>query len=120
MVVALLLVFAAFDDITTDNGTSFRVEYAFLGACAAWFAYVAVRLVGRGHRVLGVISLLALAGAVWGQRTIGPGIVPGLWPGYAVTTTAYLWFWALALLMIFRGSGRGARAGPAQSGREGT
>ena len=33
-IAALLLVFAAFDDITTDNATSFPLEYTILAASA--------------------------------------------------------------------------------------
>ena len=43
---ALLLAFAAFDDITTDRtATSFRVEYTALFACAMWFVFLAVKLI---------------------------------------------------------------------------
>jgi hypothetical protein len=95
-VVALLLVFAAFDDITTDNATTFRVEYTFLVGCAGWLLFVAYSLIRGGHRTLGFASVVALASALWAQRVIQPGIVPGLQPEHIVTTTAYLWFWALA------------------------
>ena len=102
---ALLLVFAAFDDITTDrSATSFTVEYTALLACAMWFGFVAMKLIRRGHRTLGILSLLALAGALWGQRAIGPGIRPGLWPEYVVTTAAFLWFLALAITLLALGS----------------
>ncbi len=101
--VVLLIVFAAFDDITTDNDTDFRQEYAGLVACAAWLAFLAVRFVRHHQRVLGGISLVALAVALWGQRGIGPGIVPGLWPEYVATTGAYIWFWALTLVLLWRG-----------------
>ena len=72
-IAALLLVFAAFDDITTDSATSFPLEYTILAASAVWLLFIAVRLMRRGHGLLGGISLLALASAVWGQRAIGPG-----------------------------------------------
>jgi hypothetical protein len=101
--VALLLVFAAFDDITTDNATTFRVEYTFLVGCAGWLLFVAWSLIRGGHRGLGFASLVALAGALWAQRAIGPGIVPGLWPEYIVMTAAYVWFWALAGAMLWLG-----------------
>jgi hypothetical protein len=100
---ALLLVFAAFDDITTDNATTSRVEYTFLVACSAWLAFVAVRLLRAGHRLLGGTSLVALATGVWAQRAIGPGIVPGFWTEYVAASVAYLWFVALALGLIWRG-----------------
>ena len=101
--VVLLLVFAAFDDITTDNDTSFRFEYAMLIAAAAWLLFLALRFVRHHHPLLGGISLIALVAALWGQHGIGPGIVPGLWPEYVATTGAYIWFWALTLVLLWRG-----------------
>ena len=101
--VVLLLVFAAFDDITTDNDTDFRFEYSILIASAAWLLFLALRLVRHQQPVLGGISLAALAAGLWGQHGIGPGIVPGLWPEYVVTTGAYIWFWALTLVLLWRG-----------------
>lgn len=101
--VALLLVFAAFDDITTDNATAFTVEYTFLAVCAAWLLVVAWRLLHARHRALGGLSVLAVAVALWAQRAIGPGIVPGLWPEYVVMAAAYIWFWGIALAMLWLG-----------------
>ena len=98
---ALLLIFAAFDDITTDNATTFRTEYALLLACAGWLIFVAVRLLRAGHQLLGGASLLAVAAGVWAQRAIGPGIVPGFWTEYVVATAAYLWFVALAISLVW-------------------
>jgi len=110
---ALFLVFAAFDDITTDQtATSFTVEYTALVACAIWFAFVAVRLLRYGHRTLGMLSVIALAGALWGQRAIRPDIRPALWPQYVVTAGAFVWFLALATsmaLMWLAGRRNGAR-----------
>ena len=100
---ALLLVFAAFDDITTGNSTHFTVEYTVLVLCAAWFGFVAVRLMRLGRRTLGVLSWVALLGALWAQRGIGPGITPGLWPEYVVMTGAFLWFLALAAALVVLG-----------------
>lgn len=107
---ALLLIFAAFDDITTDNATTFRVEYAALVACAAWLTFVAVRLWRAGHHLLGGASLLAVAAGVWAQRAIGPGLVPGFRVEYIVITAAYLWFVVLAagLLWLARRRAHGA------------
>lgn len=99
--VALLLVFAAFDDITTDNATTFRVEYTFLVGCAGWLLFVAWSLIRGGHRTLGFTSLVAVASALWAQHAIGPHMVPGLRPEYIVMTTAYFWFWALAGAMLW-------------------
>jgi hypothetical protein len=96
-----LLIFAAFDDITTDNATTFRAEYAALVACAAWLTGIAVWLWRGGHHLLGGASLLAVAAGVWAQRAIGPGIVPGFRAEYIVMTAAYLWFAALAISLLW-------------------
>jgi len=106
-IAVLLLVFAAFDDITTDDATSFPLEYTILIASAVWLLFVAVRLMRHGEGLLGGISLLALAGAVWGQRAVGPGVVwhqrgGGFKPEYVAVTSAYGWFWILALAMLWR------------------
>lgn len=103
--VVLLLVFAAFDDITTDNATAFPVEYSILVACAAWLLFVAWGLLRNRHRFFGGMSVLAVAAAVWAQRAIGPGSVPGLWPEYVVITGTYLWFCALSLTLLWLGWG---------------
>lgn len=100
---ALLLVFVAFDDITTDNATAFPVEYTFLVGCAAWLLVVAWRLLHARHRALGGVSVLAVAAGVVAQRAIGPGIKPGLWPEYVVMAAAYLWFWGIAVAMLWLG-----------------
>ena len=97
---ALLLIFAAFDDITTDNATTFRAEYAALLACAGLLTFVGVRLWRAGHRLLGGASLLAVAAGLWAQRSMGPGIVPGLW-AVVVASMAYLWFVALATSLVW-------------------
>jgi hypothetical protein len=99
--VALLLIFAAFDDITTDTATTFHVEYTFLVGCAGWLAFVIYSLIRRGHRTLGLVSLVALASALWAQHAIGPGMLSGLRPEYIVMTAAYFWFWALAGAMLW-------------------
>jgi hypothetical protein len=110
---ALLLVFAAFDDITTDNATRFPVEYGILIVCAAWLVFVAWNLFVRGHRVLGSVSTLAVATAMWAQSGIGPGVVPGLRPAYVVISLAYIWFWALTFTLFWLG-GRPHRVGHPQ------
>jgi hypothetical protein len=98
---ALLLICAAFDDITTDNATTFGTEYALLLARAGSLTFVAVRLLRAGHQLLGGASLLAVAAGFWAQRAIGPGIVPGFWAEYVVVTAAYLWFVALATSLVW-------------------
>ena len=100
-VVALVMVYAAFDDITTDNATTFRTEYAFLVGCAGWLLFVGWSLIRAGHRILGFTSLVALASALWAQHAIRRGMPPGLRPEYIVMMTAYVWFWALAGAMLW-------------------
>ena len=101
--VVLLLVFAAFDDITTDNATTFGPEYSALVGCAAWLTYVAARLLREGRRMLGGLSALALTAGLWTQHLIRPGVVPGLWPESIVITAAYVWFWGLSLALLWMG-----------------
>jgi len=105
-IATLLLVFAAFDDITTDRAASFSVEYAFLAAAALWLFFIAVRLIRHGRGLLGGVSLLALTGAAWGQRAIGPGVVwsqraAGPKPEYMAVMIGYGWFCALTLAMLW-------------------
>jgi hypothetical protein len=102
-VCVLLLVFAAFDDITTDNATAFPLEYTILIACAGWLFFLGLRLLRQHHHGLGAVSLVALAAAVWAQRAIGPGIRPGLWTEYVVVTAAYVWFVVLSCVLLWRG-----------------
>ena len=49
----LALAWAALDDITTDNATTFAFEYLCLIGIAAWFFSLFARFVMRGHRILG-------------------------------------------------------------------
>jgi hypothetical protein len=99
----LLLSFAAFDDITTGNETDLRLEYGALLVCTGWLLFVTFRLIRASHRVLGAISSVALAGALWGQREIGPGITPGPWPAYVLTAAAFLWFIVVAVALLVLG-----------------
>jgi hypothetical protein len=96
----LLLAFAAFDDITTDNDTDFRVEYAALAASGLFLSVASVRLLRSGHRKLGGVSLVALAGAFWAQGSIG--LAPGFWPAYVAMAAAFLWFGVLAMVLFIR------------------
>lgn len=99
----LMLAFAAFDDITTDNDTNFTLEYVALLACAGWLLVVTTRLLRESHRVLGAISCISLASAVWAQSEIGPRIVAGPWPAYVVTASAFLWFTVVAVVLLVSG-----------------
>ena len=106
--VVVAMAFLALDDITTDNATRFPLEYSFLTGAAAWCLLVSVWMARTGHQVLAAVSLLALGGAVWGQRAVGPGIAP--WqPEYLATLVALGWFLALSVILVVLGM-RGKRA----------
>lgn len=99
----LLLSFAAFDDITTGHEADLSLEYGALLATAVWLLFVTFRLIRASRHVLGAMSLVALAGALWGQGGIGPGITPGPWPAYIVTAGAFVWFTAVASVLLISG-----------------
>jgi hypothetical protein len=101
-VAALLLSFAAFDDITTGHETDFTLEYGALLVCAGWLLFMTLRLMRASHRALGSASLVALAGALWAQREIGSEVIPG-WPAYAAIATAFLWFAGVAVFLLVSG-----------------
>jgi hypothetical protein len=108
-VVALYLVWAAFHDITHGEA-DLTAEYAFLCACAAWFAYVGMSLFLARHRTVGIVSLAALAAGISGQREIGPGTTATLSPSYLATVGAMLWFLLLSgilAVMSWRASRHG-------------
>ena len=98
---ALLLVYAAFDDITTDNATSFRVKYSLLAVCGAWLLFLATRLLAARRRVLGSVSVAALAVALWAQFTIGLGVAPGWVTPYVLFWVAFLWFWIVSATLLY-------------------
>jgi hypothetical protein len=101
--VVLVLVFAALDDITTDNATAFPMEYSILIISGGWLLYVIARLWRSGHRVLGTVSALALVVGVWAQRALVFDVMPGLWTEYVVLLVAYLWFWVLSGALLWLG-----------------
>lgn len=93
------LAFAALDDITTDNATSFPLERTALVACAAWFAVVAWRLARERHRLLGGLSFGILAMAALVQPAVGPGMDPWRFE-YLATLGALVWFVMLAGVVV--------------------
>lgn len=108
----VILAFLAFDDITTDNATSFTVEYFLLLAGAIWCLIVAVSLIGMRHFVLGGACVLVLAAAVWGQRSVGPGTIPSWQPGYVATVAALGWFLVLSVWLLVSGFTANRRGRP--------
>jgi hypothetical protein len=99
---ALLLSFAAFDDITTGTETDFTLEYGALLVCAGWLLFVTLELIRASRRAIGLASLVALAGAFWAQLQIGPEMIAP-WPAYAATAIAFLWFVGVAVFLVVSG-----------------
>jgi len=102
---AIVLTFLAFDDITTDNATSFRFEYTALVACAAWAIVLTVRLVRRGRGILAAACLGLLLALFWGQQQIGPGTRASWQSEYVAATAALLGFLVVALYLLATGAG---------------
>ena len=99
--VAVVVAVLALDDITTDTASSFTFERMILAGCAAWFMVVGFRLVRRGHRALGGLSLgLVVLGGL-AQRAINPGTVPSLRFEYLATVGGLLWFVVLAGILTW-------------------
>jgi hypothetical protein len=96
-----LLIFAAFDDITTDHATDFRVEYSALLACAVWLLFLSWRLLRQGHWILSGISLVAIVNGGFAQRAIVHGTVGGWWTEYVLLAATSLWFLVLSAIILW-------------------
>jgi hypothetical protein len=100
--IAVLLAFAAFDDITTDKAETFTVERVALVLCAAALFSVCWNLVRRGHKGVGSMSWVALiAGAAGGAR-IGPPSTGSFETEYHVAIAALLWFLGVAAFLLIQ------------------
>lgn len=103
----VVLAWLALDDITTDNATVFKPEYRLLAGCGAWCLFIAYDLLRRGYRLLGATSVVAVASAAWvasdGLGHIRDGGWSVFWPEYTVMLLAWLWFLALAILLVALG-----------------
>lgn len=103
----VVLASLALDDITTDSSIGFRPEYTLLAACGAWCLFLAYDLLKQGYRGLGSTSMVAVALAVWvasdglGHKRDGGWSV--FWPEYTAMLVAWLWFLALAMVLIALG-----------------
>jgi hypothetical protein len=98
---AVLIAFAAFDDITTDTTTTFTFEWLGLVVCAAWLLIVSWRLIRAEHRWLGSVSFIALVVAVAAGSTIRPVTGP-FRVEYLAVTGGLAWFTALAAILFAR------------------
>ena len=103
----VVLAWLALDDITTDNSTGFKPEYTLLAACGAWCLFLAYDLLKQGCGRLGTTSMVAVASAVWvASDGLGHGRDGGwsvFWAEYTVMLVAWLWFLALAIVLIALG-----------------
>ena len=95
---AVLLAFAAFDDITTDTATIFTFEWVGPVACSLWLVIVSWRLLRGEHRWLGYLSAVALVAAVSAGSSIRPGTGPFL-VEYLATMAGLLWFLGLVVIL---------------------
>lgn len=98
---AVLIAFAAFDDITTDTALTFTFEWLGLGVCAAWLLTVSWRLRRGEHPWLGSVSVIALVVAVGAGSTIRPGIDP-FRVEYLATIAGLIWFLGLGAILTTR------------------
>ena len=104
---AVLLAFAALDDITTDRDTSFAFERLALAGCAGWFLFVARQLWQRGQRLLGLVSVGLVALAAILHPAIGTVTAPT--SSASLATFAYLsTFAALVWFLLMAGMLAGA------------
>ena len=100
-VAAVLLAFAAFDDITTGTDTNFTFEWAGLAVCAGALLSVCWRLVRREQWWLASISGVVLTGAVGAGALVRPG-VHAFRIEYLMIVAGYFWFLVLAAILTSR------------------
>jgi hypothetical protein len=93
---AVIVAFLALDDITTDRAATFAFERFALACCGVCLLIVAWRLIRGGHRVVGGVSVVAVAAVAMAQPALGPGILPSLRFEYVATAAGLVWFVGLA------------------------
>ena len=106
-IVSILLVVVAWlalDDITTNNATTFIVEYSLLVICGAWFAAVAIWLLARRWVMAGIVSLAALSLAVVAFRPLPHHYAPASPVNY-LGLFSLAWFLGLSVWMAARRAG---------------
>jgi hypothetical protein len=112
-----LFAFLALDDITTDNATTgFRPEYRMLACCGIWLLFFLFQLWRKGRRMLAGLSALLLCAAAWvtidgiGHKNAGGWSV--FWPEYSVILVAWLWFMAIAIMLLAQAFRRASEPSP--------
>jgi len=98
-VAALYLVWAAFHDIAHGEA-DLTTEHALLVVSAVWFVSLAMILVRVKHRLLGVVSLVAVGAGLWGQGAVGSDAASLSSRSIAIAG-AFLWFVMLAAILGF-------------------
>ena len=97
--VATFVVWASLRAIASGTTDPAR-EYVFLVLCGAWLLYAGLRLIRIGHRILGGVSLLALAAGALGQRGMRPGTGLSLDPSSLSAIGALLWCLLLTVALV--------------------
>jgi hypothetical protein len=97
---ALYLVWAAFHDIAAGE-TNLEVEYLILVLCAVWFFILAIILVRGKHRLLGLISVVAIGAGLWGQGVVGSAGTGNVSARLIAISGAFLWFLLLVPVLGF-------------------
>jgi hypothetical protein len=100
-IAAVLLAYAAFDDITTDHDTNFVFERAMVALCVGWLAWVTWQCIAERRRALSLVSVVLLAGAVLAQPRVVQG-PQGSVAAYLVTLACLVWFLGVAVWLAVR------------------
>jgi hypothetical protein len=105
---AMVLVWLALDDITTDNATQFPGEYGMLAAGGVWLLFIGWQLLRGGSRTNAAITVVSIAAATWmavggiGHKRDGGWAV--FWPQYLILAWAWIHGVVVGILMIRRGT----------------
>jgi hypothetical protein len=104
---AMVLAFLAFDDITTDNATGFRLEYTLLACTGAWLAIFVVQLCRHGRSLLAGVALFLLLASAWvtldGVGHTREGGWRLFWREYSTITLTWLGFSVIAATLVWEG-----------------
>jgi len=97
---AVCMVWAAFHDIAKGE-PDLAGEHTLLIYSAAWFLCLAFILVRVKHRILGLISVIAVGAGLWGQGAVGSTSAESLSPRLIAISAAFFWFLLLAGILAF-------------------
>jgi len=97
---ALFLIWAAFHDIAAGE-TNLEGEYLILVLCVVWLSSLAVILFCVKHRLLGLVSVVAIGAGLWGQGVVGSTGTGNVSPRLVAISGAFLWFLLLVAILGF-------------------